>query len=158
MTIRHTVSKVTTVVAKDKTKNASSRRTFPLIPEALEIFREAKRQEDENRVDFGREYQQNSYVFKWPDGHLYSPDYISHRFRTLLKQHGLPHIRFHELRHSCASILIAAGWTLKDVQEWLGHSDVKMTANIYAHLDTARKTNTAESLAGRFGGQVVDSW
>ena len=158
MTIRHTVSKVTTVVAKDKTKNASSRRTFPLIPEALEIFREAKRQEDENRVDFGREYQQNSYVFKWPDGHVYSPDYISHRFRTLLKQHGLPHIRFHELRHSCASILIAAGWTLKDVQEWLGHSDVKMTANIYAHLDTARKTNIAESLAGRFGGQVVDSW
>ena len=43
------------------------------------------------------------------------------------------------------------GWSLKDVQEWLGHSDVKMTANIYAHLDTTRKNNIAESLAEKFG-------
>jgi integrase len=152
MTIRHTVSKVTKVVAKDKTKNASSRRTFPLTEDALRIFREAKSQEEQNRIAFGREYNENPFVFKWPDGHPYSPDYVSHRFSDLLKQHELPHIRFHELRHSCASMLIAMGWSLKDVQEWLGHSDVKMTANIYAHLDTARKTNIAESLSGRFGG------
>lgn len=151
MTIRHTVSKVTEVVAKDKTKNASSRRTFPLTAEALAIFRAAKCQEQQNRLAFGRGYQENSYVFKWPDGHTYSPDYVSHRFNDLLKKHDLPHIRFHELRHSCASMLIAMGWTLKDVQEWLGHADVKMTANIYAHLDTARKVNIAESLAGKFG-------
>lgn len=152
MTIRHTVSKVTKVIAKDKTKNASSRRTFPLTEDALRIFREAKSQEEQNRIAFGREYNENPFVFKWPDGHPYSPDYVSHRFSDLLKQHELPHIRFHELRHSCASMLIAMGWSLKDVQEWLGHSDVKMTANIYAHLDTARKTNIAESLSGRFGG------
>lgn len=58
---------------------------------------------------------------------------------------------FHELRHSCASMLIAMGWTLKDVQEWLGHSDIKMTANIYSHLDVARKNNIAASLADKFG-------
>ena len=151
MTIRHTVSKVTEVVAKDKTKNASSRRTFPLTPEAIVIFRAAKNQEAQNRIAFGREYQENSYVFKWADGHTYSPDYISHRFNDLLKKHSLPHIRFHELRHSCASMLISMGWTLKDVQEWLGHSDIKMTANIYSHLDTARKSNIAAALADKFG-------
>lgn len=151
MTIRHTVSKVTEVVAKDKTKNASSRRTFPLTEEAEAIFRRAKELEQQNRAAFGREYQENAYVFKWADGHPYSPDYISHRFNRLLKKHGLPHIRFHELRHSCASLLIDMGFTLKDVQEWLGHSDIKMTANIYAHLDTARKTNMADSIAARFG-------
>lgn len=151
MAIRHTISKVTEVVAKDKTKNASSRRTFPLIPEAEAIFRRAKELEQQNRAAFGREYQENAYVFKWADGHPYSPDYISHRFNRLLKNHGLPHIRFHELRHSCASLLIDLGFTLKDVQEWLGHSDIKMTANIYAHLDTARKTNMADSIAARFG-------
>ena len=150
MTIRHTVSKVTEVVAKDKTKNASSRRTFPLTSEALEIFKTAKCQEEQNRIAFGREYQENTYVFKWPDGHPYSPDYISERFRNLLKKHNLPHIRFHELRHSCASMLLAMGWNLKDVQEWLGHSDIKMTANIYSHLDVARKTNIADSLAAKF--------
>ena len=151
MTIRHTVSKVTEVVAKDKTKNASSRRTFPLTPEALEKFKAAKCQEAQNRIAFGREYQENSYVFKGADGHTYSPDYVSHRFNDLLKKHSLPHIRFHELRHSCASMLIAVGWTLKDVQEWLGHSDIKMTANIYSHLDTARKSNIAAALAEKFG-------
>ena len=146
MTIRHTVSKVTEVVAKDKTKNASSRRTFPLTPEAVEIFTKAKEQEERNRAAFGREYQENPYVFKWPDGHPYSPDYISHHFAKVLKRHGLPHIRFHELRHSCASMLINMGFTLKDVQEWLGHSDIKMTANVYSHLDNARKNTIAAKL------------
>lgn len=146
MTIRHTVSKVTEVVAKDKTKNASSRRTFPLTPEAVEIFTKAKEQEERNRAMFGREYQENPYVFKWPDGHPYSPDYISHHFAKVLKRHGLPHIRFHELRHSCASMLINMGFTLKDVQEWLGHSDIKMTANVYSHLDNARKNTIAAKL------------
>ena len=146
MTIRHTVSKVTEVVAKDKTKNASSRRTFPLTPEAVEIFTKAREQEERNRAMFGREYQENPYVFKWPDGHPYSPDYISHHFAKVLKRHGLPHIRFHELRHSCASMLINMGFTLKDVQEWLGHSDIKMTANIYSHLDNARKNTIAAKL------------
>lgn len=150
MTIRHTVAKVTEVVAKDKTKNASSRRTFPLIPEAMEIFKTAKHQEQTNRIAFGKQYQENDYVFKWPDGRPYSPDYVSHRFNDLLKKHNLPHIRFHELRHSCASVLISMGWSLKDVQEWLGHADIQMTANIYSHLDIARKKNIADSLATNF--------
>ena len=46
---------------------------------------------------------------------------------------------------------IHMAWTLKDVQEWLGHSDIKMTANIYSHLDTARKSSIAASLAEKFG-------
>lgn len=159
MTIRHTVAKVTEVVAKDKTKNASSRRTFPLTKEATEIFRAAKWQEEQNRIAFGSQYKENSYVFKWPDGHTYSPDYISHRFNDLLKKHNLPHIRFHELRHSCASMLIVMGWSLKDVQEWLGHADIKMTANIYSHIDIARKSQIADALESKFGAggrQVVD--
>jgi integrase len=68
----------------------------------------------------------------------------------LLEHYGFPHIRFHELRHSCASMLIAVGFTLKDVQEWLGHSDIKMTANIYSHLDVTRK----QSIAKKLGNQI----
>ena len=67
---------------------------------------------------------------------------------ALLKKHGLPHIRFHELRHSCASLLLNNGFGLKDVQEWLGHSDIKMTANIYGHLDVGRKQSIADQLSG----------
>lgn len=89
-------------------------------------------------------------MFKWADGHTYSPDYVSHRFNDLLKKHNLPHIRFHDLRHSCASLLITLGWTLKDIQEWLGHSDIKMTANIYAHIAMDRKKDMAASLGEVF--------
>ena len=117
LAICHTVVKVTSVVEKDKTKNRTSRRAFPLPPEARAIFAEAKRKEIENRRLFGADYTENPYVFKWDDGQPYSPDYISHRFNDLLKKHGLPHIRFHEIRHSCASLLINAGTPLKDVQD-----------------------------------------
>lgn len=146
LTIRHTVAKVTKVVEKDKTKNASSFRSFPLTPAAEQIFLDMKQQEETNQKLFGKEYHKNDYVFKWEDGRPYSPDYISHAFSKLLKKFDLPHIRFHELRHSCASLLIAQGYGLKDVQEWLGHSDIKMTANIYGHLDTKRKQGIAANM------------
>lgn len=148
VTIRHTVSKVTKAVEKDKTKNATSYRSFPLTNEARSIFQAAKTEEQKNRRLFGKAYQESDYVFKWPDGHSYSPDYITEKFPALLKKHGMPHIRLHELRHSCASLLINAGFTLKDVQEWMGHADIKMTANIYGHLDVSRKQSMAAKLSG----------
>ena len=147
-TIRHTVSKVTKAVEKDKTKNTTSYRSFPLTDEARKIFVAAKTEEETNQRLFGREYHKSEYVFKWPNGRSYSPDYVTKRFSALLKKHGMPHIRFHELRHSCASLLINDGFTLKDVQEWMGHADIKMTANIYGHLDVSRKKSMAEKLAG----------
>lgn len=153
ITIQHTVSKVTKTVAKDKTKTAASFRSFPMMPEAEEIFRAAKAEESANLRLFGKDYQRNDYVFKWPDGHPFSPDYVTREFSKLLEKKGLPHIRFHELRHSCASLLLNSGFTLKDVQEWMGHSDIKMTANIYGHIDTARKQGMADLISERLGAR-----
>ncbi len=152
LTIRHTVSKVTKAVEKDKTKTASSYRSFPLLPEAAAIFRAELAAEKENRRLFGEAYHDSDYVFKWPDGRLYSPDYITDKFSALLKKYGLPHIRFHELRNSCASRLINAGFSQKDVQEWMGHADIKMTAKIYGHLDVARKQSMAAKLGKVLAG------
>lgn len=56
----------------------------------------------------------------------------------------------HSLRHSCASMLLSRGFTLKDVQEWLGHTDIKMTANTYGHLDVKRKQTIADTMASMF--------
>ena len=148
LTIQHTVTKVTKAVAKDKTKNASSYRSFSLNDESRHIFLTLREIEKRNRRLFGKEYQQNDYVFKWPDGRPYSPDYVTDHFALLLKKNDLPHIRFHELRHSCASFLINQGFSLKDVQEYLGHADIQMTANIYGHLETARKETLTNTLCG----------
>ena len=84
----------------------------------------------------GQAYVKSDYVFCWPDRRLFSLGYVTQKFPELLKQHGFPHIRFHELRHSCASLLINQGYTLKDVQEWMDRSDISVTANIYRYLET----------------------
>ena len=96
---------------------------------------------------FGKSYMKNDYIFKWADGRPYDPDYITHRFKKDLKKHNLKIISFHGLRHSCGSLLNEQGYTLKDIQEWLGHADIQTTANIYLHLDTKRKENIANSIS-----------
>ena len=141
------VRKLGVKIEKDKTKTESSRRSFPLTDEARGIFLAAKAAEEENLRLFRKSYKVNDYIFKWPDGTPFAPDYVTHHFAKVLKQNGLPHIRFHELRHSCASLLLNNGFTLKDVQEWMGHSDIQTTANIYGHIDAARKQGMADKLA-----------
>lgn len=148
ITIRRTVSKVTTVVAKGKTKNNSSRRSFPMTPDIKQLLLELQTQQKKDKKFFGKEYHDCDYVFRWPDGRPFSPDYVSDKFPRLLKANNMPKIRFHELRHSAASNLLSMGFSLKDVQEWLGHSDIKTTANIYGHLDAKRKKSMAEALSG----------
>lgn len=150
ITIKHTVVRFTKVVEKDSTKNASSFRSYPLTPDVKQILLLLKQQEQENRRLFGKQYVDNDYIFKWQNGKPYAPDYITMKFSKLLKQHKLRHIRFHDLRHSCASMLVSMGFELKDIQEWLGHSDIQITANIYAHLDAKRKKDIANSMSNLF--------
>ena len=68
-------------------------------------------------------------------------------FKMLLEKNGLPPIRFHELRHSCASMLLNEGFSLKDIQAYMGHADITMTADLYGHLDVARKEMLSRNLA-----------
>lgn len=153
LTIRRTVVRGSEVYEKDKTKNQTSRRSFPLLPEIKTLLQNIKVQQEETQKLCGKSYHKSNYVFTWQDGRPYAPDYVSHKFSKLLKQYGFPHIRFHELRHSSGSNLLCMGFTLKDVQEWLGHSDIKMTANIYGHLDAQRKQTLADAMS--FGKTVA---
>ena len=84
-------------------------------------------------------------------GRLFRPNYITDHFKLLLKQHGLRHIRFHDLRHSCASLMVMNGVSMKQVQEWLGHSTFSTTADIYAHLDYKSKQGSAGVIANLLG-------
>ena len=85
------------------------------------------------------------------DGNNYSVPLYRHAHvmwirKDLLEKNGLRPIRFHDLRHSCASLLLANGVPMKQIQEWLGHSDFSTTANIYAHLDYASKLSSAQAM------------
>ena len=79
-------------------------------------------------------------------GELVKPNFITQHFEITLKNNGLKKIRFHDLRHSCASLLYANGVSLKDIQEWLGHSDIGTTSNIYTHLDYSSKVSSANAI------------
>ena len=78
------------------------------------------------------------------------PDFLSQHFPDFLVAHQMKHIRFHDLRHSCASLLYANGVSLKEIQEWLGHSDISTTSNIDTHLDFSSKVSSANAIVRIF--------
>jgi len=86
-----------------------------------------------------------------PLGGIIKPNFVTDHFRHLLEEHSLKKIRFHDLRHTCASLLLANGISMKQIQEWLGHSDFSTTANIYAHLEYDTKLQSAEMMAKVIG-------
>ena len=79
-------------------------------------------------------------------GELMRPDKVSKKFHDTALRLGYGKMRFHDLRHTCASIMIARGVSMKQVQEWLGHSDYQLTANRYSHLEFQSKIKAAETV------------
>ncbi len=117
--------------------------------EIKEVLWDLKEKQKNNRKFYGNTYHKSDRVFCWEDGRPFEPSYISKKFSKLLKEHNMPHIRFHELRHSSASNLLNMGYGLDAVKDWLGHSTIKTTADIYGHLDAGRKVEMANALARR---------
>ena len=158
ITIRHTVTSCDLdgkriLVAADTTKTKSSMRTLPLVPFMRERLLALKDEQEDNRRLCGRSYIKDyiGYVCVNEIGDLIKPHYVTESFPKLLKANGLRHIRYHDLRHSCASLLLANGVPMKQIQEWLGHSDFSTTANIYAHLDCSSKLTSADAMLNGLG-------
>ena len=138
------------LVIEKKTKNQSSCRTMPLHPDIKKKLLLLKEKQEENRKICGNCYihTYDGFVFVDPMGELYKPGYVYSAFKRVLKQYGFKNIRFHDLRHSCASLMVTKGDGINNVQKWLGHSDIGTTANIYAHLDFQSKVASAERMRG----------
>ena len=159
ITINHTIGKITTddgkhvTVKRNRTKNMASYRTLPLIPEIEKLLLDKKQQTAERKKHFGNSYDNSNsaYVCTGKLGKLLTPGNLSRYFRTLLQRYELKHLRFHDLRHSCASLLLANGISMKEIQDWLGHSSYTTTANIYAHLDSNSKRNSADVMQAILG-------
>jgi len=138
------------IVAKDRGKSKSSLRALPLDETVKERLLAIKETQEMYRKKFKDSYNKKwiGYVMVDELGNLIKPDYITEAFPRFLERNGMRRIRFHDLRHTSASLLLSRGVALKDIQLWLGHSDFSTTANTYAHLDSSSKKASLEALAG----------
>ena len=157
VSINHKVTETTVngqhkLYTEDKLKTKSSFRTLPLIPAVRTLLEEQKEKQAQYRKLFRKSYCRDyeDYVCTDEMGKLFRPNYVTDHFNILLKRHGLRHIRFHDLRHSCASLLLSQGIPMKQIQDWLGHSTFATTADIYSHLDFNSKQESADAIAAAF--------
>lgn len=153
LTIQHTVTECNLdgkhiEVASDTAKTDSSLRTMPLVTNFREMLLAKKEKQEHYRKLCGRSYCKEylDYIFVNEMGERWKPRYLSDGFKRILEQNGLRRIRFHDLRHTCASLLLANKVPMKKIQEWLGHSEFSTTANNYAHLDFQSKISSAEAM------------
>ena len=153
ITIDHTITQSNgKLIIRDKTKTKSSKRTLPLEPIVKSFLIELKEKQEKNKELCGDSYNKDYLEYICVDncGNIIRPDYVTETFLKLLKRKNLKIIRFHDLRHTCASILLKNGANMKEIQAWLGHSNYNTTANLYAHLDSSSVNNTGKVMANVF--------
>lgn len=128
--------------------DAGGYRTLPLVPQYRELLLRMREHQDACRELCGNCYFESDYIYVNDLGQPFKPNYVTQHFKLFLRNNGLREITFHELRHTCASLLLKSGVSMKDIQEWLGHSSYSTTANIYAHLDSTAKKITGDAMQG----------
>lgn len=153
ITIKHIVTNAKIdgkceIVCADRAKTKFSLRSLPLVSNIREKLLALREQQKENRRVCGNCYSKkyDGYVFVDAMGNIFNPRSVTANFSKLLEQNGLRHIRFHDLRHTCASLLLANGVPMEQVKEWLGHSEISTTVDIYGHLQYATKKQSAAAI------------
>jgi integrase len=119
-------------ISEPKTK--SSRRVLDLPDSLIVKLKEHRTRQLEEKLKTGEHWQETGLVFTTTLGTPYDPRHVKRRLDALLKKADLPHYRVHDLRHFCASLLLAQGVPLKVVSDLLGHTRISITADLYTHV------------------------
>ncbi len=127
-------------------KTRQGRRQVALPPMTVQALIAHKAAQAEKMLLLGTSGIEDRYVCSWEDGRPYPPAYVTHRFIKEIRKAGLPRVRFHDLRHSYATLMLAAVQDMKVVSQMLGHADIRTTYNIYSHVSTAMQKAAADKL------------
>jgi integrase len=152
LTVRHALQRIDGHLQLTEPKTARSRRTVALPAFAVTALREHRRRQLEDRLLAGSRWHEGGYVFASSIGTPLDGVGVTHRFQARLVAAGLPRLRFHDLRHGAASLLMAQGVHPRVVMETLGHSTIAMTMNLYSHVVPALQRDAADRMEALLGG------
>lgn len=152
MYIRNTRTTAKAEVYQNSTKNSSSTRQQPLDDFMFNYLKSLKEKQEQDKKFFGDCYVDSGYICRWDDGRELKVSYVSHKFSELMRNNNMPHIRFHDIRHSTATNLLENGTDLKVIQEFLGHSSISTTANFYLHPNIEKKKEAVSILNAIING------
>ncbi|MFC3454352.1 tyrosine-type recombinase/integrase [Amycolatopsis speibonae] len=128
-------------------KSEASGRVIALDAATTDVLTKQKDHQANLRAAAGDAWIENGLVCTEPDGSPLQPSHLSDAFQAIAEAAGLPPVRLHDLRHGAATLMIAAGADLKQVQELLGHSSIAITADTYTHVLPELARETAEAAA-----------
>ncbi len=152
LAVRRTLSRgYTSRLEAGEPKSASGKRRVALPASVVESLRRHSVCQLEQRLAAGPAYQDQDVVFANATGRPIHPNTLARRFAKLAERAGVPPIRFHDLRHTNATIDLAAGTHPKIVQERLGHADISMTMNLYSHVTADMQRQAADRLDAMIG-------
>ena len=122
------------IVDEENAKTCSSNRIIILSEATIEVMKEYKEWQDNYIKEMGSKWKGTDRIFTDAFGGPMNPSTCCKIFTKIIKKYGLEHIRFHDLRHTSASLLISEGINIKAVSERLGHSSINITLDIYTHI------------------------
>ncbi len=140
-------------VLREKTKTDSSNRSIIVTERIIKILKDHKHKQKIARIRLGKKYFKSDFVCTWGDGQPFNPSHLSRSFKLRMEKYGLPAIRFHDLRHSNASLMIDKGAPLKGASERLGHSTVQITQDLYVHPERSVQEQIAETIDKAIWGE-----
>jgi integrase len=141
-------------VVEREPKTAAGRRRVPIDPSVVAALRAWNVRQKEERLAYGPAYQNTDLVFTRPDGSGWHPQSLRHAFTWACKRGGVPVLRFHDLRHTAATLALEAGVHPKVVQERLGHASVQITLDTYSHVQESVGKEAADRIARYLEGQA----
>jgi integrase len=147
LSVRRTLTRRGGKVAFGEPKTKKSRRSIRLTPQAVDALRAHLERQLRDMEILGDHYQDQGLIFTTDTGAPINPSNLRQRsFTPLLKRAGLPHMRFHDLRHTCATLLLSRGVHPKFVQELLGHATIAITLDTYSHVMPSMGDATAKAM------------
>jgi integrase len=131
-------------------KTQSGRRAIALPESCVASLRRHRAKQNSQRLRLGEVWQDSGFVFTGQQGQALHVNVLVTHFKSLIRKAGLPDLRFHDLRHTSATLLLAQGVHPKIVQERLGHADISMTLNRYSHVTPDMQRSAADTLDAVF--------